>query len=81
MTYVTAEIEIKTKNAVWYVDVVAEGYVVTGGSNSYGSDEPEWCEVEDFKVTRENGKPLPPYVAKAVAQHSDWLQDLILEAA
>lgn len=39
--------------------VLVEGHIATGGSNSYGSDEPEWCEVEDLTLSRVDGSALP----------------------
>jgi len=40
------------------VDV--EGHVVRGGSNSYGSDEPEWVEIEGVAYTHpQRARPCP----------------------
>jgi hypothetical protein len=40
--------------------VTAHGEIEKGGSDSYGSDEPAWVEVDAIEWTRTDGSALPP---------------------
>lgn len=62
-------------------DLIAEGHVATGGSNSYGSDEPAWVEVEDVTLYRENGKPISQRLEKHLLQeHGEYIGEKLIEA-
>ena len=62
------------------VDV--EGYVATGGSNSYGSDEPAWCEVEDVVVYWHNSsrRCTPAFLSSLTAADWEAIDQAIIEA-
>ena len=42
MDWTNLKVEIRGRE----VDIVVYGFLSSGGSNSYGSDEPAWCSVE-----------------------------------
>lgn len=67
----TATIYFQTKAIEWEVELEIEGSVETGGSNRYGSDEPEWCEVTVDSITLPNGKPLPRRMRESLTR-DDW---------
>jgi hypothetical protein len=61
--------------------VLVEGYIATGGSNSYGSGEPAWVEVEDMEVTRTDGTALPTRTAKLIAkEYGDYMAERLIES-
>lgn len=63
------------------VEVEVEGDVVRGGSNHYGSDEPEWIDVENMTMTRTNGKPLPKRAAELIwKEYGDYAADMLVES-
>jgi len=68
------------KETEFEVDV--EGDVSTGGSNSYGSDEPEWFDVEGVTYTHpQRGRPLFPALTRWIEKnHYDYVTDLLIEA-
>lgn len=62
--------------------VEVEGYVETGGSNSYGSDEPAWTEIEVTGIYWANtGKPVTQRFKDSLSA-SDWesIDEAIYEA-
>lgn len=67
----TATIYFQTKAIEWEVELEIEGSAETGGSNSYGSDEPAWCEVTVDSITLPNGKPLPRRMRESLTR-DDW---------
>jgi hypothetical protein len=56
MTHTSASVDLTLthKDADYQCTLHAEGYVTLSGSNGYGSDDPEACEVEG--VTLYNGR-------------------------
>lgn len=52
-------------------EVEAEGDVTRGGSNGYGSDEPEWADVEDVTLYNSRGYPVSQRFMDALTA-SDW---------
>lgn len=67
----TAKIYFQTKAIEWEVELEIYGSVETGGSNSYGSDEPAWTEVTVDSITLPNGKPLPRRMRESLTR-DDW---------
>jgi hypothetical protein len=81
MAYANINLTIETKAASFDIEVVAEGEIVTGGSNRYGSDEPAYCEVQDMRVYRKDFSPLPPMLRDHILdQYDDILTDHIVHA-
>jgi hypothetical protein len=74
------EVEICSKAGTHYAEVVICGDISTGGSNRYGSDEPEWIEVDNVEILRSNGKPLPRRVEAYIdTQHIDAIREQLME--
>lgn len=46
--FVTTSVEVELKGCLFEVEVT--GVYSCGGSNRYGSDEPEWCDLEIDEV-------------------------------
>jgi len=63
-------------------DVDVEGDVVRGGSNSYGSDEPEWIDIEGVAYTHpQRGTPLSPRLVKWIEKnHDDYVSERLIES-
>lgn len=63
-------------------DVDIEGDVTTGGSNSYGSDEPAWIEVSGVGYTHpRTGKPLSKRLIDWIeSNHDDYVGEALVEA-
>lgn len=83
MANATVYIYITTKSGTeWELEVEAEGHVSHGGSNSYGSDEPEWTEVEDVELTSPvTGRKLGKRITNAItARQWDYITDLLIES-
>ena len=78
-----------TKNTTIYVlnsqgneieiEVVMEAKVTNGGSNSHGSDEPEWFDVDDIVMSYpKTGRKVP---AKLINTLSEGQMDILAEEA
>lgn len=60
--------------------VLVEGYVAKGGSNSHGSDEPAWVEVEDMTYTRPDGSALPARTQALIEkEYGDYATETLIE--
>ncbi len=71
---------IQTKAAEFEIEVEAHGWVETGGSNSYGSDEPAWAEVHVDELYGPTGKPISAYMqARLTADHMEQIETAIYE--
>ena len=77
MTHTTVTFE--TKGCTF--DVVVEGDVTTGGSNSYHSDEPQWTEVEVEGYSNPvTGKPLSKRLVDWIeTNHIEYVVDSLAE--
>ena len=55
MDWTNLTVEIRGRE----IDIVVYGQLTSGGSNSYGSDEPAWCSIEitDIRGLNKN-KPV-----------------------
>lgn len=64
------------------VEVDCEGEVTSGGSNSYGSDEPAWIEVSGVcYYNPRTGRRLSPRLSKLIdKEHGDYVGDMLVEA-
>lgn len=63
------------------LELVAEGYVDNGGSNSYGSDEPAWTEVEVTDLYMEDGRKLSKRLkAHILKVHGDYIDEKLIES-
>jgi hypothetical protein len=59
----------------------ARGLVETGGSNSYGSDEPAWAEVSVTEFTDQNGNPVTyPFANLLGKDCADKIESALLES-
>lgn len=83
--YMTATTDIEYKGCVFDVQIL--GRVISGGSNRWGSDEPEWSDVE---ITEVNGIRLKNHSwrlvklskrleAKLLEEFGDYFEKLIIE--
>jgi len=63
-------------------EVDCEGDVLEGGSNSYGSDEPAWIEVEGVVYSNPvSGKRLSKRLSDWIdSNHGDYVGDMLVEA-
>lgn len=63
------------------VDVDVTGYVTEGGSNSHGSDDPEWIRIEDVAYTHPaTGKPLSPRLTALInKEYGDYVEERLTE--
>lgn len=63
-------------------DVDVEADVSEGGSNSYGSDEPAWIDVEGVAYTHpRTGKPLSSRLTKWIeSNHGEYADTMLIEA-
>lgn len=63
------------------VEVEVIGTITTGGSNSHGSDEPEWIEIEGIEVwhgTRH--RRVRPALAKLIIdEYESYIHELLAE--
>jgi len=81
MTNITATVYIQHNGTEYECEVEVEATVSHGGSNSYGSDEPAWTEVEDVIVYNSRGKRVSKRLMdKIESQCMDYLTDLLVEA-
>lgn len=83
MANATVYLYITTKCGYeWELTVEAEGHVTHGGSNSYGSDEPEWTEVDDVTLSSpDSGRKLGKRITAALtAKDWDYITDCLIEA-
>ena len=74
-----ATVELECKGCTF--DVVIEADVLEGGSNSHGSDEPEWVEVGTVSYTRpDTGKSLSKRLIKLIEHdHYEYVTDKLIE--
>lgn len=77
MAHLTLALEVRGCE----VEVDVEGDVLTGGSNRYGSDEPEWCEVQGVVYYNpRTGKRLSPRLTKLIESlHDTYVTDRLAE--
>jgi len=77
MTHTTLTFE--TKGCTF--DVVAEADVTHGGSNSHGSDEPTWSDVDSVAYTHPvTGKPISARLIDYIeTNHMDYVTDSLIE--
>ena len=63
-------------------EVIVEGVVTEDGSNSYGSDEPEWIEVSEVVYTHPTaGKRLSNRLIEWIESNcSDYATNMLVEA-
>lgn len=63
-------------------DVDIEGDVTTGGSNSYGSDDPAWIVISGVGYTHpRTGRPLSKRLIDWIeSNHADDVDTLLFEA-
>jgi hypothetical protein len=81
MAQVTLKIAFNTKAAEWEFDVDAEANIDFGGSNGYGSDEPEWADVGTVSLSVE-GKPIPRRMLASLTEADwDYIDTALVEAA
>lgn len=68
MAYIETTICVYTKSGAEYeLTVCAEGDVTEGGSNSYGSDEPKWAEVDNVALSCPiTGRPVGKRILAAI---------------
>ena len=77
--YAHTEIGLNTHGIDFTVQ--AEGSVCSGGSNSHGSDEPAWTEVEDITLTHTDGRAVSKRTADLIhKEHSDTLAEALIES-
>ena len=75
-----ATLYFQTKAAEFEIEFEVHGWVETGGSNSYGSDEPAWAEVHIDELYGPTGKHVSAYMRKAMtADHWEALETAVYE--
>ena len=81
MTTITATVYIQHNGTEYECEVEVEATVSHGGSNSYGSDEPAWTEVEDVTVYNSRGKRVSKRMMdKIESQCFDYICERLAEA-
>ena len=77
MTHSTITLEVRGIE----VEVEATATILTGGSNSYGSDEPEWVEVEDIDLWHPTrARRLSPALHKLIMdEYESYIGDVLIE--
>jgi hypothetical protein len=85
MSQIETTIYPQTANGTEYeLTVYAEADVTEGGSNAYGSDDPEWCEVDNVVLTSTvTGRKVGKRIMKSIQAlgQMDHITDLIVEQA
>lgn len=82
MAYIETYIHIEHNGTKYECAVSVEGDVNRGGSNSYGSDEPAWMDVEDVVVYNSRSKRVSKrFMDKIDAKQWDAITDLLVESA
>lgn len=71
MATATVTLYIEKAGTEFECEVEAEGSVTHGGSNSYGSDEPAWTDVDGITLYNSRGKPVSKRFTDALSA-SDW---------
>ena len=75
MEKITVTIDIKGYE--FEIDVYAD--ITCGGSPSYGSDEPEWVDV-DFKSIYNSGRKVSDRLYnKIVEEYGDYIEEKFIE--
>jgi len=62
--------------------VSVEAEIITGGSNSHGSDEPEWieCDIRGIYNPRRYCKKLSETLTEALLhEYGEWFEDCLIE--
>ena len=81
MAYTTTTIYVEHNGIEYECLVEVEGVVTHGGSNSYGSDEPAWTEVEDVTVYNSHGKRVSQrFLDKIDSKAWDGVYEALIEA-
>lgn len=81
MATITTTIYINHGETEYACAVEVVGTVTYGGSNSYGSDDPEWTEVEDVTVYNARGNRVTQrFLDRIESKTWDYLYDLLVEA-
>ena len=80
MASIETHIYIEHNGTEYECAVTVEGNVSHGGSNSYGSDEPAWTEVDDVTVYNSRGKRVSKRLLDKIdAKQWDHMTDLLVE--
>ena len=63
------------------LDLTLYGVVSTGGSNRYGSDEPEWADVEHIEIINpRTGKPVTDKLSEELTKlYDEFFVDTLVE--
>lgn len=81
MTSADITIYIEHNGTEYECEVTVEGYVSHGGSNSYGSDEPAWTEVDDVDVYNARGKRVSKRLLNKIDSRTwDYIHERLIEA-
>ena len=76
------ETEITVSPRTIECDVTATGWITTGGSNSHGSDDPAWVEVEDVTLAHTDGRAMSKRLADLIwMNHSDTIEAALIDSA
>ncbi|QJA42977.1 hypothetical protein [Phaeobacter phage MD18] len=67
----TVTVYVEKAGTEFECTVEAEGTLVCGGSNAYGSDEPAWAEVEGIILRNSRGDRVSQRFTDALSA-SDW---------
>jgi hypothetical protein len=60
--------------------ITIEAIVTSGGSSSYGSDEPPWLNVETVNIFRGNGKPISDRLFNHIVEaHGDLIESRLAD--
>lgn len=75
-----ATIALDHKGFTFDIDIEAD--VIEGGSNSHGSDEPAWIQVESACYTNpRTGKPVSARLTDWInSNHLEYVDDMLVEA-
>lgn len=81
MAWTNYTLYIEHNGTEYECEVEVEGTVSHGGSNSYGSDEPAWTEVDDVVVYNSRGKRVSKrFMNKIDAKAWEAMTDALVEA-
>lgn len=75
MEKITVTIEIKGYE--FEIDVYAD--ISCGGSSSYGSDEPEWIDVDFKSIYNSKRKVSDRLYNKIVEEYGDYIEEKFIE--
>jgi hypothetical protein len=73
--------EIEQFRHSYLFEVEVEANITSGGSNRWGSDEPEWVEVEILNMyNTKTGKKISNRLYSALEkQYGDWMEESFIE--